>query len=87
MASQSGLEGVKSSEFKRVNLRFPPQAAEQLEELKRQMGATSYVEVIKTALGFLHWALEHLRRGGHVAAVYDGEEKERVVLPGIYRRK
>jgi len=71
--------------FKRVHLRFPPQAAEQLEELKREMGASSYVEVIKTALGLLHWALEHFRQGGHIAAVYKGEERERVVLPGVYK--
>jgi hypothetical protein len=71
--------------FKRIHLRFPPQAVEQLEALKKEMGASSYVEVLKTALGLLHWALEHLRQGGHIAAVYKGEEKERIVLPGIYK--
>ena len=89
MATRDVAKGSANEpkEYKRIHFRFPPQAVEQLEELKQDIGAASYVEVLKIALGLLHWAVGHLRQGGTIEAVYDGEPKERIVLPGVHPRR
>lgn len=76
-----------NGQFKRIHFRFPPQAVEQLDRLRAEIGATSYVEVLKIALGLLDWTMEHIQKGGNIAAIYDGKEQERVVLPGISQRR
>jgi len=70
-------------EYKRLHVRFPPQAVEQLDQLKAELGASSYVEVIKIALGLLDWAVDRLKKGWSVEARHGESERERIVLPSI----
>jgi len=73
------------AQFERKHFRLPKQTLLQLDHIKNLIGAASHTETLKIAIGLLDWAATHLANGGHIAAVHDGKEVERVVLPGVSR--
>jgi len=66
---------------RRVQFIFPDQTVEKLDYLKKQMGASSRTEVLKTAIELLNWAMLHLSRGEEIAAVKDHELSETIAIP------
>ncbi len=66
---------------RRVQFIFPDQTVEKLDYLKKQMGASSRTEVLKTAIELLNWAMLHLGRGEEIAAVKDNELSETIAIP------
>ena len=66
---------------RRVQFIFPDQTVKKLDYLKKQMGASSRTEVLKTAIELLNWAMVHLARGEEIAAVKDNELAETIAIP------
>lgn len=69
---------------RRVQFIFPSQTIEKLDRLKKQMGASSRTEALKTAIELLNWAMLHLAKGEEIAAVRDDEISETIAIPGAY---
>ena len=66
---------------RRVQFIFPDQTVTKLDYLKKQMGASSRTEVLKTAIELLNWAMLHLAKGEEIAAVKADELSETIVIP------
>jgi len=66
-----------------LKVRFPREAVEAMKEIKEKIGAASYVEVIKTALGLLDHCVEVLDQGGKVIIIDAKGEKESIILPSL----
>jgi hypothetical protein len=72
---------------RRVHFTFPEPALHHLDELKERIGAPSRVEVLKIALGLLHWTVDHLAEGHQITAMHSGKVEETIILPGIHLHK
>ena len=70
-----------------LKVRFPREAVEAMRELKEKIGAASYVEVIKIALGLLTHCVEVLDQGGKVIIIDANGEKESIVIPSLSFRQ
>lgn len=66
---------------RRVQFIFPDQTVKKLDFLKKQMGASSRTEVLKTAIEVLNWAVAHLAAGEEIAAVKGDELSETIAIP------
>lgn len=44
---------------KKIQIEFSPQALEELERLKNNTDATSYAQVLRTALRIYGWCMDH----------------------------
>lgn len=44
---------------KKIQIEFSPNAIQELEQLKEQTDATSYAQVLRTALRIYSWCVEH----------------------------
>jgi len=71
---------------RRVQFIFPDETVKKLDYLKKQMGASSRTEVLKTAIEVLNWAMVHLAKGEEIAAVKDNELSETIAIPSAYAR-
>ncbi len=69
---------------RRAQFILPDQTIDKLDRLKKQMGASSRTEVLKTAIELLNWAMRHLDKGEGVAAVRNGETLETIAIPGAH---
>lgn len=69
---------------RRVQFIFPDQTVKKLDYLKKQMGASSRTEVLKTAIELLNWAMVHLAKGEEIAAFKDDELLETIAIPSAY---
>jgi len=64
----------------RLQFDFSPDAVRDLDELKKEMGLTSRVDVVKHALGLLQWVVRMRQRGAELLIEEKGEHRV-VVLP------
>jgi len=71
--SPSTTEG----KYRRVQLDFSGEAFDELEALRKKLNAASRAEVIRSALGVLRWAVNHLVEGNKIK-VERKEDKELV---------
>lgn len=69
---------------RRVQFILPDQTVEELDRLKKQLGASSRTEVLKIAIEVLHWAMTHRAKGEEIAAVGDDKISETIAIPGAH---
>jgi hypothetical protein len=78
------MKGNNMMTKKRAQFILPDQTIGKLDRLKRQMGASSRTEVLKTAVELLNWAVSHLARGEEIAAIGDDGVAETIAIPSGY---
>jgi len=88
--SQGGVSTLEhkrrhgAKERVRTQFIFPRAAVEHLDRLKEELGVASRTDVLKIAIGVLHWVVSHLNQGHYITA--KDQEKHQVyemVVPGV----
>ena len=77
------VERSEKVAFKEVKFRFPEPALNNLDEMRDHLGATSRVEIIKTALALLQWTIEQRNKGIHHIGAVDEHNHvhDKIILP------
>jgi len=83
MTNKRSTRATRSVAMSRLNFDFTDKAIEQLDDLKKKLGAGSRAEVVRYAQGILNWAVQQAEQGNQVISVNSGAGtvKELLVPP------
>lgn len=59
---------------KKIQIEFSPHAIQELEQLKKQTDATSYAQVLRSALRIYSWCMEHQQENRKIYAKSTDEQ-------------
>lgn len=69
---------INSSEKVRLNLEFPPQIYDQMQEVQHRSHAASLTEVLRRSLALYDLITEHIVDGGDIVLVNSKGEQEKL---------